>query len=46
MYPLQPLIGETLQYAMPNYEDGTRVDISASGFRGGKHPKIFLCKNV
>ena len=28
-------------YATGNYEDGAHVDVSASGFRGGKHQKAF-----
>ena len=32
MYPLQPLTGE----------DGAHVDVSASGFREGKHQKAFF----
>ena len=39
---LQPLTGETLQYPTANYENGAHVDISASGFRGGKHQKEFF----
>ena len=45
MYPLQPPTGETLRYITPNYEDGARVDVSASGLRGGKHQKVFLMSN-
>ena len=32
MYPLQPLTGETLQYATVNNEDAARIDVSVSAY--------------
>ena len=45
-HPLQPLTGETLQYATANNEDSACVDVSASGFCGGKHQKAFLMSKL
>ena len=42
MYLLQLLTGETLRYATANNKDGTCVDVSASGFWGGKYQKAFF----
>ena len=39
---LQPLSGETLTYATANVEDGARLDVSATGFWGGRHQKAFF----
>ena len=39
---LQPLSGETMTNATANVEDGARLDISATGFWGGRHQKAYF----
>ena len=39
---LQPLSGESLQYAMVNVEDEARLDVSARGFWGNCYQRTFF----
>ena len=39
---LQPLSGETLDYATANVEDGARVDVCATGFWGNHRQKAYF----
>ena len=39
---LQPLTGETFDYATANLEDGARVDVCAAGFWGSRHQKAYF----
>ena len=39
---LQPLSGESLQYAMVNVEDEVRLDVSARGFWGNCYQRTFF----
>ena len=39
---LQPLTGETFDYATANLEDGARVDVCAAGFWGSPHRRLIL----
>ena len=44
---LQPISGEQFQQASLHIEDGARLDISVSGFWGGRCEKTFFgCKSI